>query len=99
MRLFCLSALFIVILAASFALPASAQPGGFGLSRAPRANPDWAAVNSALSIELSANDIGALAKRALSEPIPMDTAGWLRRLALLARAEYRQDTLEMLTSR
>jgi len=60
---------------------------------------NWESANSALSKELDGNDIGTLAKRARLLPIPQDAAGWLRRLALLVRAEYRQDTLAMLTAR
>jgi len=102
MRLFCLLSLCVFTLVFSWAAPACAQFGGFGAAhglRLPTAKMNWEYVNSALSKELDVSDIGTLAKRARTEPIPQDAAGWLRRLALLVRAEYRQDALAMLTIR
>jgi tetratricopeptide (TPR) repeat protein len=75
------------------------RAGGMGGPQLPRAKVNWESANGALSKELDTNDIGALAKRVRVAPVPQDAAGWLRRLALLVRADYRQDTLGMLTSR
>ena len=60
---------------------------------------DWYAANGKLSAELRSADIGDLAQRALRDPMPGTAAARRRRLALLVRAEYRQDALAMLKSR
>lgn len=102
MRLSRLSSLCAFILVCSGALPACAQyimPGGGGRARRMPAKANWEAANTLLSTELESSDIGALAKRARIMPIPQDPAGWMRRLALLVRADYRQDTLAMLKAR
>lgn len=76
MRPFCLSRLCAAAIVLSFSLPADAQFGEGGAERAPRsarARQNWDSVS------------GALAKRALTEPIPQDATRWLRRLALIHR--------------
>ncbi len=102
MRQFCPMALFLVALTLGVASPTHAQIHGADPASAPggqHLHPTWESANSALSVELDSTDIGALAKRALMSPAPQDAAAWLRRLALLVRADYRQDVLAMLLSR
>lgn len=100
MRTFCPFTLCVVASVLLFPSSARAQFAGFArTARAPDAPKNWNTVNGALTTELDTNDVGALAKGALTQPIPQDAVGWLRRLAILVRADYRQDALAMLTSR
>ena len=59
----------------------------------------WSSANENLSKELETAAIGNLAQQALRDPAAASPAQWLRRLALLTRAEYRRDVLQMLKSR
>ena len=100
MRVFCPFTLCVV--ATVLLLPSSAHAQFVGFVRpvrAPYAPQNWNTVNEALTAELGTTNVGVLAKRALAKPIPQDTVGWLRRLSILVRADYRQDALAMLKSR
>ncbi len=100
MRRFCVFTLCVVTICLLIPPSALAQFGGFARPvRAPDAPKNWNTVNGTLNAELDVNDVGALGKSALTRPIPQDAAGWLRRLAILVRADYRQDALAMLKSR
>jgi tetratricopeptide (TPR) repeat protein len=60
---------------------------------------NWHTVNAKLSQELMQVDLGQLAKQTLAAPKPQTAEAWLRALAILARAEYRNATQKFLGSR
>ena len=60
---------------------------------------NWSSVNKELSKTLLTENLGVLAQAELKAPAPLTPKEWLRRLALLVRADYRQETLKFLDHR
>ena len=94
-RIAALSFLFVPI-----CLPALAQSvPPYRQTPLPVAPINWSSVNSELTQELRQAKIGALAQAELRSPAPTTSQNWLRRLALLVRADYPAETNQLLHSR
>ena len=67
--------------------------------RLPLATSNGYTVQQQLDRELMTADLGVLAKNALQGSVPKTPEDWLRQLAILLRADYRDDTLALLRHR
>lgn len=72
---------------------------GLKAQELPQGSPQWSDINSKVVEEIQNADLGTLARQVLAAPEPKTPAEWLRKLAILRRADYRSELLTMLARR
>jgi len=65
----------------------------------PSPSASWRQINDQVIQELKNTEIGALARQVREAPKPKTPEQWLRKLTVLARADYRAELLQMLAHR
>lgn len=65
----------------------------------PAPSASWRQINDQVVQELKSTDLGTLARQVREAPKPKTPEQWLRKLTVLARADYRAELLQMLAHR
>lgn len=95
---FRIAALYVWMVSASLMVSAQSLPPQ-RQTPLPVAPINWATVNNEITRELRTVELGTLARKALTAPPPASADAWLRRLAVLVRADYPDDVQRMLRAR